>query len=327
MRKHTHNSQSWDATTHNLVRNLGKNDLRNSHVIEARWFLFFSQSALQLARVMNCDENCLAKANANYTCGKRMDFLLSTAGTHVDTTQPSQSKLTIQRLAYFCHVSQGHGCGCPSIVLHAPLGGPRFPGRPAPLPGQKSVLSRGDFRHSCGDGEKHGVRCGAREESVRNCDNKNFHKLQKTQAERHTNTASDTSLRIFLFVSSSVRWECARICVVRGEDNHARFRPKRQGKPSCKETSRSARCTSSCQAAANSVGARPSAPRSGQRAEADVYSDEVYEWGAMRPITPPRCTVDTLLTLCQQCRVTLPPPLLRPGSVLRFKPHDELTGG
>ena len=81
---HTHNAQSVMRLNHTQFEcdTLGKNDLRNSHVIEAMWLLF-SPSALQQALVMNCSEDRLAKANANYTYGRRMDFLLLDSRSHV----------------------------------------------------------------------------------------------------------------------------------------------------------------------------------------------------------------------------------------------------
>ena len=68
------------ATTKHGMRSLGKNDLRNIHVLEALCF-FFSQDALQWALVMNCDDDCLTGANAICTNGKLTDVLLLTAGT------------------------------------------------------------------------------------------------------------------------------------------------------------------------------------------------------------------------------------------------------
>ena len=40
---------------------------------------------------MNCDDDCLAKANANYTCGKLVDVLLLTAGAIYEITRTKMS--------------------------------------------------------------------------------------------------------------------------------------------------------------------------------------------------------------------------------------------
>ena len=73
----TTHSHLSDGSTKHSKRSLGKTDRRSIHVIEALWFVF-SHTAFQSALVMNCDDDCLTKANANYVCGKLMDVCLLT---------------------------------------------------------------------------------------------------------------------------------------------------------------------------------------------------------------------------------------------------------
>ena len=88
-----------ETTKTDQIRSLGMKHLDNIHVVEAMWFVF-SQNASQSALAMNCDDDCLTKANVNHTCGKVMDVLLLVVG--------AMFKLTEQKCWKRCHSLPTH---------------------------------------------------------------------------------------------------------------------------------------------------------------------------------------------------------------------------